>query len=259
MPDDSEFCQYCGSKMSDAAKQMHPIEENITPERIYLSESQRIVTVPNPIDVQNVKAPLTVPAEKGRQKKWIATVICLSILFLGMTGLNVYQYAVARDQAAKVVELSATIDNLNSTIDKLNSMIEQKDTQIKNKNSEITTLKEKVSSLEDDVRNYDAIVDAVKNGGLGYAAYNFQSSESIIVVGQSEKERKFTLTANWSNGGTVSVDYGTYSPAAYVRFDQDTWTTSTTMTIKPNHIGVTIVTFSNDVNTQTFDVIIIVE
>lgn len=46
---------------------------------------------------------------------------------------------------------------------------------------------------------------------------------------------------------------------AYVDFDQNRWTTSTKMTIQPNHSGVTVVTFSNDVNRQTFDVIIIVE
>lgn len=252
LPDDSEFCQYCGSKVSSADKQTPPIEVHFTPRGKNSFEQQLIVTVPDVADVQNLKTPITVSLEKEKQKKWIAAVICLSILFLGMTSLNVYQYVTAQGQAEKTAELSATIDTLNSTI-------EQKDTQIKSKNSEITILKNNVSALEDDAGNYDAIIDAIKNGNLGYAAYNFQSSESIIVVGRNEKNRKFTLTANWPNGGTVSVDYDIYFPAAYVHFNQDNWNTSTTMTIEPNHTGVAIVTFSNDVNTQTFDVIIVVE
>ena len=76
------------------------------------------------------------------------------------------------------------------------------------------------------------------------------------MVDKSETNRKFTLTANWTNGGTVSVDYSGLS--AFVSFDNDSWTTSTKMTIEPWREGVTAVTFSNNVDSKTFKVIIIV-
>lgn len=174
-------------------------------------------------------------------KKWLATAVCLSIVFLGLIALNVYQYIT-------VSELTETVDNLNSTIS-------EKDKQIKSKDS-------KISSLTDDAENFQNIVDAAEHGSLGYASNNFHSSESIIVVGENEQNRHITLTAYWSNGGNVSVDYnwysGEYSPSAYVDFDQDSWSTTTTMSIEPRHAGVVVVTFSNDVDSRTFDVIIVV-
>lgn len=262
LPDDSEFCQYCGSKISVPAEQVTPVVEIDTPEQNTIPKSLPIVTVsesPNVHENGNNEPLNATSSEKKAPKKWIVSVICLSVLLLALAGLNVYQYLSAQRNEAKAAELSAAISELDSKIKRLNSTISEKDIQIKNKNSDITTLNKKVSSLTDDADKYEAIVDAVKYGNLGYAASNFQSSECVIVVGQNEKNRKFTLTANWSNGGTVSVDYDTYSPAAYVNFDQDSWTTSTKITIQPKHSGVTVVTFSNNVNRQTFDVIIIVE
>lgn len=76
------------------------------------------------------------------------------------------------------------------------------------------------------------------------------------MVNINERNRKFTLTANWSTGGTVSVGYS--GKAAAVFFDNDSWTTSTEMTIFPLQEGVTAVTFINDVDSKTFKVLIIV-
>ena len=87
-------------------------------------------------------------------------------------------------------------------------------------------------------------------------AYNFKSDESVIVVRKNEKDRKFTLTANWPSYGYVDVSYSSY--AATVSFDKDSWSTSTKMTVNPHSVGATVVTFSNTVNSDTFKILIIV-
>ena len=53
-----------------------------------------------------------------------------------------------------------------------------------------------------------------------------------------------------------------YSPYATrsvdVSFDKENWDTSTTLTITPKRVGVTTVTFSNDVDSHTFKMVVIV-
>lgn len=192
-------------------------------------------------------------------KRWIAFGMSCFVILLILAGLNIYQYESAQNNEAKNAELIETITKMESQIDSLNSAISAKNAQMSNKSTEIKILRERASSFKINADNYEVIVNTIKSGKLGYAANNFQSSESVIVVGENEKNRKFTLTANWVDGGMVSVDYDTHYPAAYVSFEENSWSISTNIIIQPNHSGVTVVTFSNDVNEQTFNVIIIVE
>lgn len=262
LPDDSEFCQYCGSKATAPVEPVQPIVEIVPSAQSAIQKAVPAVEISDSLsEHQNESNTQQIEArdQKKDSKKSVVLAICLAVLLLVSGGLNIYQYMSAQANVAKVSEMSGTIADQAGQIESLNSTISDKDTQIKNKSTEITNLKNKVSSLENDAENYDTLISAIKYGNLGYASSNFQSSESVIVVGRNEKNRKFTLTAHWSNGGNVSVDYDTYLPAAYVDFDQNSWSTSTKMTIEPRHSGITVVTFSNDVNRQTFDVIIIVE
>lgn len=241
LPDDSEFCQYCGTKATSPVEQVTPPVVSAAPVQDTIVKSIPTVTISENFEgsknTEQDSADLN-PTRKSASKKWIIVAVSLAIVVLLSASLNVYQYISARTNVEKISELSGKVNELNSTVDTLNGTI---------------------ADMESAVENYETIVNAVKYDNLGYAASNFQSSESVIVVSQNEKSRKFTLTANWSNGGNVSVDYDSYFPSAYVDFDQNSWTTSTKMTIEPRHSGVTVVTFSNDVNRQTFDVIIIVE
>ena len=76
------------------------------------------------------------------------------------------------------------------------------------------------------------------------------------MVGTGEKNRKLTLTTEWSGSGTVSWECS--SDAASISFDEDSWSSSVGITIVPQRAGVTVVTFSNDMGAGTFKVLIIV-
>lgn len=260
LPNDSVYCQYCGEKtlQEDSQKCIHEKCNNLncnpqnTTEVIDQS-SKKLQEKTH----RNNRKPLS--NTRWLTKRWIPYVICCSIIMLVLAGINVYQYLLHQKCIAKENENVAIIAELKNQNTTLNDEITQKDDRLSSDKSEIIKLKNEISSLEDTAELYREIVNVVKYRNLGYAAENFNTYESIVVVNKHEQNKKITLTAYWTNGGTVSVNYDTYYPATSVSFDQHNWTTSTKMTVQPNYSGITVVTFSNDVNNQTFDVIIIVE
>ncbi|MDY3219850.1 MAG: zinc ribbon domain-containing protein [Candidatus Fimivivens sp.] len=168
--------------------------------------------------------------------------IVLSVLLIGSIGLNVMQYL----QGQEAIE----------TVAAQTTQIEELEKEVSTQKSTISSQKNQIATLEEKSSYFDTICKELSTGNIGYAASNFKASESVIVVDKNETNRKFTLTANWTNGGTVSTDYSGYS--AWVNFDNESWTTSTKMTIEPWQEGVTAVTFSNDVDSKTFKILIIV-
>jgi hypothetical protein len=150
----------------------------------------------------------------------------------------------------------ATIVEKSKTITSQATTIIQQDSDISVQAATIRQQKAELSKLKDKSNYFDEIVREMRYCNTGYAAYNFFASDSVIVVSKNDTNRKFTLTANWPNGGTVEVDYS--SDAAWVSFDNNNWRTSTTMTVHPISKGVTVVTFSNTVDYNAFKVLIVV-
>lgn len=172
---------------------------------------------------------------------WILVVLATSALVIAL-----YQIYGLRnqneEQLAQINTLQEKISDLETTINK--------------QNNTINSQKKTIANLKPKADNYDDICLSLKYGNIGFAAYNFKSDESVIVVRKNEKDRKFTLTANWTSYGYVDVSYSSY--AATVSFDKDSWSTSTKMTVNPHSVGATVVTFSNTVNNDTFKILIIV-
>lgn len=133
-------------------------------------------------------------------------------------------------------------------------------------NDQLAELKDTVSSLNDDLDEaapykkkagyYDDILKALRTGSIGRASNSFSASDSIILLNKTTTDRKFTLYTTWNKGATIEVDHSGTSAA--VSFDNTTWYDSTTLTVMPKHEGITAVTFSNDLNPDTFTILIIV-
>ena len=191
-----------------------------------------------------------VTSKTGKGRILISLILIVGILSIA---LNVFQYVSYKNTIATVEEQLKTADGAIKTLEK--ELASQK-RSVELKQKSIDAQKQKITALEKKANNFDDIVSGMQFGNTGYAASNFFASDSVIVVRKNETNRKFKLTANWSSGGTVYVDYS--SNAAVVSFDNDEWSTSTQMTVHPLSEGVTIVTFSNSVNSKTFKVLIIV-
>lgn len=251
LPGDSEFCQYCGKKIDDfkVAPVIAPVS---TPTNIEKATSVK----PNTSTTSNRS---NAPASKLPEKWRIGIAIVLVLAILSVA-LNMYQYFSYQNNSATIVEqlneANNTISSQKSEIDALEKEVSSQKRKINLQEQTITSQENNISSLDKKSKLYDSIVSGMKSGNAGYAASNFFASDSVIIVGKNETNRKFKLTANWSNGGSVYVDYS--SNAAWVSFDKSEWSTSTQMTVHPKSEGVTIVTFSNSVDSRTFKVLIIV-
>lgn len=189
-------------------------------------------------------------------------IVCLILLYIslfllcGSLLVNFIQYSKSRESSIQIARLNLDI---NEKDNKLTKQLEEIENQ-KIKISELEELEYEYEYYKGIADDYDRLCQTiVNNENLGYATNNFHSNESVIVIHENEFNRKFSLTANWNSGGNVSVGYyPIILPSATVSFDNDSWFTSTEMTINPKHTGVTKVTFSNDVDSNTFDIVIIV-
>ena len=217
-------------------------------------EQRKVVATPAPVSVQPKQAQVVLK-KKSKAPIIILSIICALLIVANVAQYFLYKEAV-KDTEQQLVTANNTIDANNRKITELQNTISSQKTTISSQKTTISSQKTTISNLEDDSDHYNEIIRYAKNEDFGYAASNFRASTGVIVVDKDNDNTKFTLTANWSNGGTVEVDYS--SSAAWVDFDKNEWTTSTTMTVIPNYEGVCVVTFSNNVDSKTFSVLIIV-
>lgn len=198
--------------------------------------------------------PKTTNSPKTKRNR--ATIVVLAILLFISLVSNAFQLGVNIQAKNKVAGLDEQLlDAKKSILNQTNTIAELEEENAKQGDT-IKEQQKKISNMTSASRFYNDIITNMKYGNSGYAANNFYATDSVIVVGKNETDRKFRLYANWSNGGTVEVDYS--SNSAWVSFDDNEWYTWTDMTVHPSAKGVTIATFSNSVNSDTFKVLIIV-
>jgi hypothetical protein len=117
-------------------------------------------------------------------------------------------------------------------------------------------LEEQCQSLNELAGYYDDIIDALDSDELGEASSAFKSSRHYMIVGADDEDQRFTLTAYNLDEDSITVSYS--SDAATVSFDEDDWKKKVNVEVIPHHPGVTVVTFENDKNGKSFDVLLIV-
>ena len=264
LPDDRTSCQYCGIDIveylvstgiptsQDPAEEQESLRnadsaENLGDESPQTDAVMKVPAASSSLlrrckkcggEVDPVSKICRSCGKRHFRMKNALPIIFLSLLLIGTGSLNVLQYNNYLSLQENVEELGETISSQKSTIS------DQKD---------------KISKLEDTAEEYDSIVEALSSNNLGYAGSNFNVNESVVVVRRTEYGRKVTLTAHWYNGGTVSMSYTPYANRSVnVSFDKENWDASTTLTITPKRVGVTTVTFSNNVDSKTFKMVVIV-
>lgn len=195
IPNDSDFCQYCGSAL---------IGDIAVEEDSYAS----------------------IKGKTHKHNKIL--VILLAVLNVVFAGLLIVQN-MENEKLLKEIDVLTT---------------------------NTTKLQNDKNELMRNVNYYNKITSAARYDSIGYAKYNFHCDTGLVIMNSTEITKKVTLTAYWSEGGTVETSNSDYN-VAEVDFDKDSWTRSTQLTITRHSKGVAIIEFSNDVDDSRFSLIVI--
>lgn len=213
LPEDSEFCQYCGNKIEVLA------------ESVLYKESD------------TVNAAETSLKERMPKNKMILGAVVAVIIVL--IGLNIYQFT------------SATV--LKDEINTLNKKMESLNTQLDEKQESVDTYLDKYLVSNVKAEKYDKIVEFLTSSKAGYASNNFYASDKILVL---------------KNGKANIIDITCKYPATINSYWSDSnisgeWISSRNnytsyMMIEAKSKGIGMVKFANDVNNESFEVMVVV-
>lgn len=240
IPDDSEFCSFCGSKLSSAK---HDNSDHKS-EGIPAQSSGKAILQP-----RKTKLPVIIAAVLG-------------VLLIGSAIWNTLQ-------ASKVAELTSDYNTAlaqaqedSQTITTLQKNLSSQQKDIEQLNDEISSLEKEISQLTNTNNAYKTssnafsqIRNAAIGSSIGYASSNFHVNTGVVTVNKGQS-KTISLVANWSSGGTVSIARDNSNAALDIT--DSSWYTSTTVKITGYSKGVTIATFSSTAESKTFKVIVIV-
>lgn len=210
--------------------------------------------------------------------------IALSVLLLASIGMNVYQFLRANSQSQELSALSAELPQVEQERDEALSRADALDEALTDKDAELDRVRSDLSAAESELEQanakldgwreraeeaeselaqqpetstlYDEIAAYARGTNPGGSSKVFKVSEPVIVMRLSDPERTFTLTTDFYAGSIVEMEPS--GDAATVSFTQSSWGSTTPMKVKPNHVGTTVCTFTNDYNTQVFTMLVIV-
>ena len=292
----SGFCPYCGTRQMQTVTPppaapvppappvtyAPPAPQAIPEEPVLIPEEPAMIPevpefteeLPTPVPEMTGMPLPEPPAPKKAKKRFPVVAFILGLLLAAAVALSVYLYmenqalieeaAYAREQYMSLkAENEAIQEECDRRADTIEDLEKKLDKQKKNNEdlqkpakSKDATISQQKKELEAAGKLQSALVKAAKANSFGYASDTFRTNSAVYVVKKSNTGSKLTLWASWPNGGLVDVEYD--GDAAWLNFDQDTWKASTTITIKPQKTGYTVVTFSNNVDSKTFSILIIV-
>ena len=294
IPADSKYCQYCGTIVAlkqDSEVKAIPIAVSTNNPHLDISvekmaEKTDVILTDEPVKKEE-QSDVFSKEDKARfckkcggtidkdtrkcsscgkqyfRPKSAIPILILSVMVLAFAGLNVWQYFLCRQANDTIDNLNNRITTLNNKVASLNSDITKKNTEISDLDNQISVkdvvirdLNKKIENLRVSAEEYEAICDELSYGNIGYGAYNFNVNQSVIILKRTDTSKKIILTANWANGGEVSIDYSNYN--AWFEFDNNSWSYSTTLSVVPVLTGATIATFRNNIDSNSFKVLIII-
>ena len=181
IPEDSEFCQYCGttivSRQETEAKTISSAVSTVIPrvvvpaEKLHEKANVTFTDAPEKKQEQCTVEPKerkvrfckkcggTIDKDTrkcsscGKQyfrPKSAIPIIVLSVVVLAFVGLNVWQFFLGRQAAETISDLNDEVSALNSTVSSLNSDIAEKDSTISAQQRTINSQKNSIASLEND-------------------------------------------------------------------------------------------------------------
>lgn len=230
IPNDSEFCQFCGKKIEISSFDSN--NDNANDDSTLNLTLKATPQLTNGISIK-------------KRTAIIAIIVC-GVLLVG----NIIQIFFNCNNFQRVAELSSSLEKTEEALNKSDkSNAEYK--------KSVEKYKAQAEEYEEKADMYASIKNYCTNNNIGYASDYFHVDQGIVFISRNASSKKLTLTLDYNTDVTVTKEQsGRY---ASVEFDYESWYGSTTtLTIKPKSVGVTKVDFSNNYSSAEFSVIIVV-
>lgn len=249
-----KFCVVCGAKL-EGVEPVAPVVAEPAP----VVEEPVAAPIPAPVveepaffaEPAPAPAPVAVAEKPQKAKKPVVGIIITLVIFL-------------------LVAAFTTLVLLDDM--KLRDTVEEKDTAIAELEKSVAVQKEKIEELEGKLTDAEktmtdltasleqasvaeetlaAIISANKDTQLEGAYF---ASDNLLIMKKGYKA-ELTIYADWDGEATFEAS----SKAAEVKWAEETWEgLTTTVTVEGKEAGVCMVTFKNDVDKGTFQVLVIV-
>ena len=229
MPAASKFCTSCGAKApQSAAPAAQPAAPEVQPAAAPVPEAQETAK----------KA----KAKKGGKKNALMPVLAvLAILVLGAGCVLQYVRSTqAADRYAYTIrELQAEVDARNEELNEIISFVSDME-------AEANTISNELYTVQDRLRTADS------------GAHAFHASSPIVVMSLSEYEiGRVTLTTDYDSYCYTYYEQDTENCS--MEFAADSWEgTTVDLLFYPQQVGTTLFTFTNDLGSDSFNVLAVV-
>lgn len=250
-----KFCVVCGAKLEGVAPVAAPVPvaEEPAAAPIPVAEEPAPAPVAEPaFFAEPAPAPVAVQEKPQKVKKPVVGIIItlvIALLLAAFATLVLLDDMKLRDtveeKEAAVAELEATAADQEKTLEELEDELDTAEKALADTN---TALEQATVAEETLAAIYSANKDTQLEGA-------YFASDNLLVMKKGYKA-ELTIYAGWEDG---EATFETSSKAAEVKWAEESWEgTTTTVTVEGKEAGVCMITFKNDVDKGTFQVLVIV-
>ena len=258
LPDDSVFCQFCGFTLGFDEHNNPPAspDQTIDYEGMASADSSS----------SNIK-------KEKRERLKISTIVLSALLLLSL-GINTFLFVETQTLQKEKLSLDLDRSSLSELLSQKDDEIQTHQDRIKELDKTVRDQQETIASQEQKCRDYNYLFKYFRQSylfynvnrttvcnQLGYSSANFHVNTSVLSMNKGGQDT-IKLTAYWPQGGTVLISTSSFSgskrPISY-RFCQNNWSTDVDLELTANNTGIQVLTFTNTVDFQAFDVIVIVK
>lgn len=290
---ENDFCLFCGTKLEVAPEEPVEalnVEEEAAPAAnedvfapLFAEEEEAAPIYEEAPAVEEAPAPqsqgkhgfcpacgsetngkkCTVCGKKHSHGGLVAVVIILAVLFVAAAAAGVYLFLLngeaqealtARD--VTISQLEGSVATLEETVSVQTEALTAADEALTESTNAITEMEETLETLTPRAEGYVELCELMKNDAIGSSSEIFFADQEYVFVSLSELDKVVTVTAKWDEASDITTEYS--SDAATLEFPEEEFKTTAQLKVVPQNEGVTVVTFSNSTNADTFTLAIVV-
>lgn len=255
LEDDTKFCIFCGSKQEDdvASFGSVPLDSTVSDGTQILNEGAPSfepapdVTAPSfdhsaPNFSQSYQEP--VPEKKKSSAGKIVLIVVAAVLILALLALNAYQYFVLAPKA--------------------DDALAESEKELKAVKADLADLEDEYAALEDELDGASEYADLIDDIAYYSAYYNLGVASSdyycnnggVLVMHEGDSNSIITITCSYPEAVTVNLDVE--GNAADANFSGEFYGDCVDISVSAERVGVSLISFGNDINYETFSVMVIV-